>query len=241
LIDQAVVAGKLTKAQGDALKSGQKPPRGTPGQGQGQPGRGGIRDAIKGMRNIFAQHDTVLAQKLGITKDKLDAAQKAARDQLIDQALATGKLTKAQADALKSGQKLGGTGSPGAGRMAPGGLRGGIGDAINAAATTLKMTPQELQTALRGGQSLAEIAQSTGVGRDALRAAIMAAVQNDVNAAIRDGKITAQQGTAMIEGASKMLDRLWDQKLGRPGQNRPGQGNRPNQGPPGVPPVPNQR
>ena len=35
-----------------------------------------------------------LAQKLGITLDKLQAAEKATRDQLIDQAVAAGKLTR---------------------------------------------------------------------------------------------------------------------------------------------------
>src|SRR4051812_23859932 len=54
---------------------------------------------------IFAQYETVLAQKLGITVDALKAAEKATRDQLIDQAVTVGKLTKAQGDALKSGQK----------------------------------------------------------------------------------------------------------------------------------------
>jgi polyhydroxyalkanoate synthesis regulator phasin len=237
LIDNAVAAGKLTKAQGDALKSGQKPPHGTPGQGNtpgtpGQQGPGGMRGAMQGLKDIMGQHETVLAQKLNITVDKLKAAQKAARDELVDQAVAAGKLTKAQADAIKSGQKpSGGPGGPGGagGLMGPGGLHDGIGDAMKAAATALKTTPEELRAALRNGQSLAEFAQSKGIGRDALRSTIMGSVQNEVNAAVRDGKITAQQGTAIIEGVSKSLDRLLDQKFGGPGQNRPGQGVRPGQ------------
>src|SRR5688572_10899748 len=116
LIDQAVATGKLTRAQGDALKSGQKPPRGTPGQG-GTPGQPrGLRNAMSVLKDLMSQHETVLAQKLGITVDALKAAQKAARDQLIDQAVASGKLTKAQGDALKSGQKP--AGGPG-GRTGP--------------------------------------------------------------------------------------------------------------------------
>src|SRR6185436_19114433 len=223
------------KPQGDALKSGQKPPKGTPGTPgtPGQKGPGGLRDALNGIKD---QHDTILAQKLGITVDKLKAAEKAARDQLIDAAVAANKLTKAQGDALKSGQKPAGGPGGAAGRVGPGGLRDGIGDAMKAAATALKTTPEELRNALRNGQSLAEFAQSKGVGRDALRASIMASVQNDVNASMRDGKITAQQGTTIIEGISKSLDRLLDQKMGRPGQGQAG----PNQGQPGQRRGPNQ-
>jgi hypothetical protein len=64
----------------------------------------------------------------------------------------------------------------------------------------------------------------------------MASVQNDVNAAVRDGKITAQQGTTIIEQVSKGIDRLLDQKF----TGRQGQGNRQNQGQ-GVPGQPGQR
>jgi len=234
MIDNAVNTGKLTKTQGDALKSGQKPPKGTPGQGvtpgtPGQRGLGGLRD---GLRGVMDQHDTILAQKLGITVDKLTAAEKAARDQLIDAAVAANKLTKTQGDALKSGQKPAGGPGGAAGRAGPGGMLNGIDDAMKAAATALKTTPEELRNALRNGQTLAQFAQSKGVGRDSLRATIMASVQNDVNAAIRDGKITATQGTTIIERVSQSIDRLLDQKFGRPGQ---GQGVRPNQGQPRQP------
>ena len=91
----------------------------------------------------------------------------------------------------------------------------GVGDAMRAAAATLKMTPEELRAALRNGQSLGELAQSKGVTRDALKAGIMAAVQNDVNTAVREGKITSQQGTQITERVSQGLDRLIDQKMGQ--------------------------
>src|SRR4051812_18475810 len=80
------------------------------------PGGGGKKDGI------FATYQTVLAQKLGITVDALKAAEKATRDQLIDNAVNTG-LTKAQGEALKSGQKPS-RGTPG--QQRPGGQRGGL-------------------------------------------------------------------------------------------------------------------
>src|SRR5436853_157817 len=75
---------------------------------------------------IFANYQTALAQKLGITVDALKAAEKATRDQLIDNAVTAGKLTKTQGDALKSGQKppkpAAGQGTPG--QRGAGGIRG---------------------------------------------------------------------------------------------------------------------
>src|SRR5690242_10779027 len=64
------------------------------------PGPGG-----HGKDGIFADYQTALAGKLGITVDALKAAEKATRDQMIDDAVKAGKLTKEQGDALKSGQK----------------------------------------------------------------------------------------------------------------------------------------
>src|SRR5687767_4747354 len=59
-----------------------------------------------------ARHNELLAQKLGISVTQLEAAQKAARDQMIDDALAAGRITAEQAAKLKSAE--------------PGELRGAI-------------------------------------------------------------------------------------------------------------------
>jgi len=248
LIQDAVGAGKLTQAQADALKNGQKP-QGQPGQQQATPGqngqrgpngRGGIRNLMK-LRDIFKDYQTVLAQKLGVTPQQLQTAEKAARDQLIDDAVKAGKLTQAQADAIKSGQRPN-FGNRGAGGPGNGIAIQGVRDAFAAAASTLNMKPEDLQAQLRSGKSLAEIAQSKGVDRAALRSGIMGAIQTDVNNALRDGKITSTQATSIIDRASKGLDQLLDRKMGQRGQgnnnrqgpNRPGNNNaRPNgqQGP----------
>src|SRR4051812_6008127 len=51
-------------------------------------------------------HNAILAQVLGISSDQLQTAMVKARDAVIAQALADGKITQAQADALKAGDDL---------------------------------------------------------------------------------------------------------------------------------------
>jgi hypothetical protein len=211
LIDDAVTAGKLTADQAAKLKSGQRPAI-TPGQvpskpqGQGN-GRKGLMD---GLRSFMQNYDTVLAQKLGISVQTLQAAQKATRDEL-----------KAQRPANQGkGPGQGGKGIGGQGMIFQ-----GVRDAISAAASTLGMTPADLQAQIKAGKSLGEIAQSKGIDKAALRSGIMGAIQTDVNNALRDGKITSTQATSIIDRASKGLDQLIDGKMGQGGPKRgPNQG-----------------
>lgn len=54
-----------------------------------------------GMMGIRGADDAYLAQALGITEEQLDAAKDAAWDKIVDQALADGLITEAQAASLK--------------------------------------------------------------------------------------------------------------------------------------------
>jgi len=56
-----------------------------------------------GMPGLMGQEDTYLADALGITVEELQAAQTSAYEAAVDQALADGLITQAQADQLKSG------------------------------------------------------------------------------------------------------------------------------------------
>src|SRR4051812_41460904 len=66
-----------------------------PGPNPGGPGGRGMH---------LGDMQAALAAKLGISVDTLKAAETAARNQLIQDAVGAGKLTQAQADALKNGQ-----------------------------------------------------------------------------------------------------------------------------------------
>lgn len=92
-----------------------------------------------------------------------------------------GTITQAQADTVAStladklpeGRGPGGPGGPGE--------RGGhgFGGHLSAAATALGMSEDDVRTALEGGSSLASLAESKGMTKDALIDAIVAAMQTE--------------------------------------------------------------
>jgi len=84
-LDQAVAEGLLTQEQADAIRNGE--------------GRGlGIR-MPRGQESSIDM-DALLADALGITVDELDAAEQAAREAGLAQAVADGVITQEQADLM---------------------------------------------------------------------------------------------------------------------------------------------
>jgi len=136
-----------------------------------------------------------LAANLGVTVDALKAAGVKTAGQLIDEAVAGGKLTAEQGAQAKAriaaggpgvfgfaGPKFAGKGHGGPG--GPGGLpgrpgaqgdkRGPVGGPNATAAAAIGIDVATLQTELRAGKSLAEIAAAHGKTRDQLKAALSA-------------------------------------------------------------------
>ena len=82
-------------------------------------------------------------------------------------------------------------GAPGIGR----GMHLG-GDELQAAATYLGISEADLRTKLQAGDTLAKIAGATaGKSRDGLIQALVAAETAEIDQAVKDGKITADQAT----------------------------------------------
>jgi polyhydroxyalkanoate synthesis regulator phasin len=175
-----------------------------------------------------------LAGRLGLTAEQLDAAMKQARIDLVNQAVAEGRLTQEQANrmiqAIQSGQGPGQPGAnqrgqrpqrPGQGQRGPQGpgQRGpgmpGPGQAI---ADLLGVTPQELRTEFQAGKSLAQIAEAKGVSRDTLKAKILETHKARIDAAVAAGRMTAEQAQRATERISANVDRMLD---ATPGQRRP--------------------
>ena len=158
-----------------------------------------------------------LANRLGVTIDRLTQAVKDAAKDTIASALQGGSLTQTQADALNQradqwqpgqGLPLGGKGGRGG---HGGGERGGFGGpgSLDAAAQALGMTSADLMTQLQSGQTLVAIAQAKGVSQDAVKAAIVAAEKAEIDAAVTAGRLTADQATQMkaqIDQRASSLD-----------------------------------
>src|SRR4029078_5568639 len=106
---------------------------------------------------------------------------------------------------------------PGFGR----GPRGGnvTGDTHAAAATYLGMTEADLQTKLRAGQTLAQIANATaGKSRDGLVSDLVADATAKIDAAQTAGKITADQATQEKSNLSTRIGQLVDSPGPVPGR-----------------------
>lgn len=172
-----------------------------------------------------------LAGKLGVTPSALSAAIKATDSDQIDAALAAGRLSTAQADALKARLQASSSPLPGLGLgLGLGGHRfggpaaaGGFADGLSAAVGYLGISEQTLRSDLRSGQSLDTIAAGiAGKSADGLKAAIIAAETARLDTAVSDGTITSAQEQQRLSALSSRLDGLLAQSFsGRGGPGGP--------------------
>ena len=144
------------------------------------------------------------AKQLGVTPSRLSSALKQALENRVDAAVADGRLTKEQGDALKARIEaedypmLGGFGF---GHHGGPGIRG-FGH-LDAAAAYLGMTETELATELAGGKTLADVAKAKGKSVDGLVSALVADEKQELDAAVAAGRITRAQAGEMIANAKQ--------------------------------------
>jgi hypothetical protein len=148
---------------------------------------------------------------------------------LADVAVAHGKTRDGLIQALTAAQQqsiatlvdqkgLGGPKpGPGFGR-GPGGP-GVIGDPLATASTYLGVTRADIETKLRAGQTLAQIANTTaGKSRDGLVSALVADATAKIDAAQKAGTITADQATQLTSNLATRLAQLVDTTRPIPGR-----------------------
>src|SRR5918998_604475 len=112
---------------------------------------------------VLAVAGVVALGAVGVTTEELQAARKAARDQMIDDAVAKGRISAEQAERLKSLQ-------PGAGliKAAGAGMLKVAHNVLDTAAGVIGISPEAARAELQAGKSLAQIAADRGVDRSAL-------------------------------------------------------------------------
>ena len=166
------------------------------------------------------REDAVLsdaAKRLDVQTSELRDALAKARDDQLAADVKAGRLTQAQADAVKQhrsqdGTVLGGPGGPppggpGFGRHGgPGGPGRGPGDVMKAAADALGLTQPKLFEALRGGKRLSDVAKVQGNSYADVKAAIRSAVRKDLDKAVADGDLTRAQADDMLSHLTEHLD-----------------------------------
>ena len=139
------------------------------------------------------------AKKLGISSSKLSAALKQALSDRVDAAVAAGRLTKDQGDALK--QRINSDDFPlFGGRHERGFGHGRFIGKLDAAAGYLGLTEAQLRTQLESGKSLAQIAQAQGKSVSGLVDALVAAAKKRLDEAVAAGRLTKAQADEMLAG-----------------------------------------
>ena len=148
-----------------------------------------------------------LAKILHMTPTQTQNSLKQAELQTIDQMLKDGKITKAQADAMKArvnnGQGLGFGFGP---RFGHGGFpadRNLMNDLktaeVNAIAKTLGMSVSDLRSQLRSGKSLSDLETAKNVSDATVRSAARSAAKGVLDKAVKAGTITQDQENAILD------------------------------------------
>jgi hypothetical protein len=187
-------------------------------------GGGGAAVAATGSGSSPNDFLDSVARHLGISRQKLDEATKAAAIDQVDAQLKAGQITQAQADDLKKRIQDGDIpplgalrgGGPGFGLGGPGGpgglLKAGISDSLAAAAKYLGLSESALRDQLNDGKSLADIAKAQGKDLEGLKQAILAAAKSDLDKAVSDKKLTQSQADDVY---SRLKDRIDDMVNGQ--------------------------
>jgi hypothetical protein len=155
------------------------------------------------------------AQRLGIAPTKLSAALRQALIDRVDAAVAAGRITKAQGDALK--QRISSNDFP----LIGGGHRDfghfGFFGKLDAAASYLGLTEAQLHSELASGKTLAQIAEDHGKSADGLVNALVNAAKQKLDAAVKAGRLTQSQADQMLSDLHSRITDLVNGKLPAPG------------------------
>jgi hypothetical protein len=165
-----------------------------------------------------------LAKHLGVSREKLDEATKAAAKDQVDEALAEGKITKEQADEAKKRIDSGEGRLFGFGRGPGFGHRGAPGGHLEDAASYLGLTLDQLVTQLRSGKSLADVAKAEGKSVDGLKKALVESEKKELDAAVAAGRLTEAQAKEILARKTEHLDDMINGTLEGPGMHPRGFG-----------------
>lgn len=156
-----------------------------------------------------------VATNLGITLDQLKQAFRSAATQTVDDALANGDITQAQADKIKanieSGKNLG------LGQLLRSGrnvnmlqrLRAGI---AKSAADAIGIQPKDLVSELKSGKSIADVASEHNVSLDAVKSKIMDNAKTALDKGRENGRIDQAKEDAALQKLQANLDTILNKK-----------------------------
>lgn len=104
------------------------------------------------------------------------------------------------------------------------GRRGGrgFGYDLETVAAALNLTEDELKTELRGGKTIAAVAEEKGIGEAAVVSAIETAINAEIDQAVTDGNLTAEEAAAKKEKSAEQAQSIADGEFPLQGGHRGG-------------------
>jgi hypothetical protein len=174
---------------------------------------GGSGTAIAASQDSSASPEAFvesLAEHLGVSTDELEDAARAAAIDQVDAALADGRITEDQAEALMQRIEEGDFPFLFAPPLFGGHeFHHGPGmflDGFDAAAEYLGLDEDELRERLAEGQSLAEIARAEGKSVDGLKQALIGAAEESLDQAVEDEELTRERADEILERLRERVD-----------------------------------
>jgi polyhydroxyalkanoate synthesis regulator phasin len=186
---------------------------------------GGAALGASGSTNPASDFLGDVAERLGVSQDKLEGAIADASIARIDAAVAAGKLTEEEGEALKDRVRSGDLPPFPPGFVGPGGEFGPQprmvwpaplpgSDLLDAAIDYLGVTRADLLDAFRDGKSLADVANDKGKSVEGLVEALRDAIREDADQAVEDGVLTKTQADRLVQKFSRSVDELVDEGFG---------------------------
>jgi hypothetical protein len=187
-------------------------------------GAGGAIAASKGSATRGDGFLARVAGHLGISTEKLEDATKAAAIDQVNADLKAGRITQAQADAMKAQIEKGGVplffGGPH--RFGDFGHRAPFAphDHLSSAADYLGLTVPQLFRKLANGESLADVAKAQHKSVDGLKQAVLDRAKKDLDQAVKSGFLTEAQAKDALNALESRIDDIVNGTFPGPGLRR---------------------
>ena len=152
-----------------------------------------------------------LAEKLGVSESELTTAIKDTRVEMLDEAVADGRLTQEQADSLKEkidGSDYGLFGLERGFRGGHGLCRRAAGHLLGTAAEVLVMPKEDLAQQLKDGKSLAEVAEAKGMSVEDFKSALLDKEKANLDTLVSEDKLTQTQADRIYEKFQENIDTI---------------------------------
>lgn len=148
-----------------------------------------------------------LAGKLGVSEDQLTTAVKDVELEMVDEALAEGRITQEQADRMRERIENGDLRFPGGPGPHPSACVV-AGRYVYLTAEALGIEESAVIGGLKEGKSLVQIAADNGMRVDEFKAALTAQVEEHLAEKVADGDITEEQADRMLAMFNENVDRV---------------------------------